>query len=326
MIINDIEQLDINSHLSRIRSENERIHQDRVYQVYEKAPEIEQLEKQISSYALDVVKARLMGRDVDSDYTSRLNNLSDRKKHLLIQNGFPEDYLEPIYNCNICKDWGEIDGKVCSCVRKLRINELYRRSNLTSIFEKENFDTFDLESYSRDKYKGHNKSPHENATIILGKAHNFVENFDSEHGNILIYGGTGIGKTFLSNCIAKALLDAGKSVLYLSANELFEQVLGRYIMSKDRSKALEAIYEYIYKSDLLIIDDLGTEVLSSFVKSQLFEIINQRILSSKSTVITTNLSLEAFQDRYTERVMSRIAKSFVLYPLYGDDIRYIKHH
>ena len=151
-----------------------------------------------------------------------------------------------------------------------------------------------------------------------------MKNFDSEHGNILIYGSTGLGKTFISNCIAKELLDSAHSVLYLSANELFEQVLSRYIMTRDNSTALKSIYEYLYNSDLLIIDDLGTEVLSSFVRSQLFEILNKRMLTEKATIITTNLDLATLQDRYSERIMSRIAKDYVLFPLYGEDIRYRK--
>ncbi len=325
MIIKDIEQFDINSHLSRIRSANEREHQERTMDVYQKIPEIEAIDKEISSISIAEARNRILKKGSDASISEKIEALSQKKKNLLLENGYDADYLQPIYNCSICKDWGEIDGTVCNCVKKMRISELYKRSNLSDVFERENFGTFSLECYSKEVFKNHSKTPYENATKILSNAKNFVENFDREHGNILIYGGTGLGKTFISNCIAKELLDKGKTVLYLSSNELFEQVLSGFIMSREKSPALEAIYEYIYKSELLIIDDLGTEVLSSFVKSQLFEIINQRMLSSRSTIITTNLNLETLQDRYTERVMSRIADGFVLYPLYGDDIRYQKH-
>ncbi|MBO4592204.1 MAG: ATP-binding protein [Eubacterium sp.] len=325
MIVKEIESIDIRSHLSRIRSGYEALHNSRIDEIYSKIPEIKNIDDSLSDIAISEAKNRLMGNPKDEALSEKLGTLSEKKKELLRQNGFPEDYLEPIFNCPICKDWGEIDGKVCSCVRNLRVSELYKRSNLKNVFERENFSTFSLDNYSKVTDPQRGRSPHENATHILKKAKTFVDNFDKEHGNILIYGSTGLGKTFLSNCIAKALLDKGHSVLYLSANELFEDILSTYIMSHSRSSALEAIYNYLYSSDLLIIDDLGTEVMSSFTRSQLFEIINKRMLSNLSTIITTNLDLETLQDRYTERVMSRFAKSYVLYPLFGDDIRYRKH-
>lgn len=325
MIINDIEKIDIQAHLNLIRIQNERTRQERIDEIYEKVPRIEELNKEIACISVEEAKNRIRTGRKNTDIEKQINEKTNEKKKLLTQNGYPEDYLEPIYECSLCKDWGEVNGKPCSCVKRLRINELYQKSNLNRVFEVENFNTFNLDYYSNESDNRHKKTPHENAEGIFEKAKNFVENFDKEHGNILIYGSTGIGKTFISNCIAKALLDDGKSVLYLSANEMFEQVLSNYIMSRNKSDAVEAIYQYIYSSDLLIIDDLGTEVLSSFVKSQLFEIINKRMLSNKSVIITTNLSLETLQDRYTERVMSRIAQGFTLYPLYGEDIRYIKN-
>ena len=326
MIIKDIEKIDIISELSKIRSANEREHKRRILEVYDKVPEIKTIDEETSSLFARTARARLNRDGSDTDISGQMQHYSEKKKLLLKQNGFGEDYLDPIYNCKICQDQGYTNGKMCSCAKRIRITELYKRSNLMNVFERENFSTFSLDFYSRDilLIDDNQISPYQNASKILNKAKNFVENFDKEHGNILIYGSTGLGKTFISNCIAKELLDSAHSVLYLSANELFEQILSRYIMSKDKSDALFEIYEYIYSSDLLIIDDLGTEVLSSFVKSQLFEIINKRMLSGLSTIITTNLDLDTFEDRYTERVMSRVAENYVLYPLYGDDIRYAK--
>ncbi|MBO4864341.1 MAG: ATP-binding protein [Eubacterium sp.] len=324
MIIRDIEKIDIISELSKIRSANEREHKRRIQEVYDRIPEIKEIDEDISSLFAREARARIAGDDA-SDISEQIKDYSKRKTSLLIDNGFGRDYLEPIYTCPICQDQGYADGKMCSCAKSIRITELYKRSNLKNVFERENFSTFSLDVYSKDiKDSQYQVSPYQNASTILKKAKAYVENFDNEHGNILIYGGTGLGKTFISNCIAKELLDSAHSVLYLSANELFEQILSRYIMKNDKNDALLEIYEYLYSSDLLIIDDLGTEVLSSFVKSQLFEIINKRMLSDLSTIITTNLDLDTLEDRYTERVMSRIAENYVLYPLYGDDIRYAK--
>ncbi|HBZ03899.1 MAG TPA: replicative DNA helicase loader DnaI [Lachnospiraceae bacterium] len=324
MIIKDIEKIDIQAELSKIRSSNEREHLSRLSEVYEKIPAIKEIDSSISSLSIEEAKARILKKTVTEDISDKINELSLQKKKLLSANGYDSDYLEPIYSCKLCKDEGFVNGHICSCVKNIRARELYNRSNLNSVFKRENFSTFSLDVYSKEKYEGHQATPYQNASIILKRAINYVKNFDSEHGNILIYGRTGLGKTFISNCIAKELLDNAHSVLYLSANELFEQILSRYIMTKERSSALTTIYEYVYDSELLIIDDLGTEVLSSFVKSQLFEILNKRMINDKATIITTNLDLATLEDRYGERIMSRIAKDYVLYPLYGDDIRYHK--
>lgn len=324
MIIKDIEKIDIINELSKIRSANERLHQDRLSEIYEKISEIKDLDNEITTLSIEEAKSRILKGTADNDIAGKISSLSEKKKELLRINGYDEDYLEPIYSCPLCKDEGYSDGHVCSCAKKIRIQELYKRSNLNAVFKKENFSTFSLDVYSKEPFKDQPLTPYQNASNILKRAHNYVKNFDSEHGNILIYGSTGLGKTFISNCIAKELLDSAHSVLYLSANELFEQVLSRYIMTRDNSTALKSIYEYLYNSDLLIIDDLGTEVLSSFVRSQLFEILNKRMLTEKATIITTNLDLATLQDRYSERIMSRIAKDYVLFPLYGEDIRYRK--
>lgn len=332
MIIKELERFDSKSYLSKIRSRNELISKERQNEVYEKCPEIEAVSRQIADFAINEIKRRLSG-GISSDSNSSsdelkkgLDELTKQKKKLLTAHGFPENYLDPIYDCPICEDWGEVNGQVCSCIKKLRIQELYRRSNLSQLLEKENFDSFSLDYYSKESFAGKDISPYDNARRILDNARQFVADFKDSHNNLLIYGGTGLGKTFLSNCIAKALLDQGYAVLYLSSNELFDEVLSNYLLSKndELKNTLSPLYEYIYNSDLLIIDDLGSELLSSFVKSQLFEIINKRIINGKSTIITTNLNLDSLQNNYTERVMSRIADKYTLYTLYGDDIRYLK--
>jgi DNA replication protein DnaC len=145
-----------------------------------------------------------------------------------------------------------------------------------------------------------------------------VQNFDSAAENLFLYGSTGVGKTFLSHCIAKALLDSAHFVLYFSAYDLFD------LMAKaafSRKKDTETQENFIYECDLLIIDDLGTELTNSFVSSQLFLCINERLSRRKSTIISTNLKLENFSDTYSERTFSRIASNYRLIKLIGEDIR-----
>ena len=145
-----------------------------------------------------------------------------------------------------------------------------------------------------------------------------MNNFKSDGGNIFLYGDTGMGKTFLSNCIAKALIDSGVSVIYVTSFELVNIFEKRI---KDKTEADAFAYDHIFDADLLIIDDLGTEFTNSFTKSNLFEIINERLLHQKSTVISSNLNIREIKELYTERIASRIADRYKILRFFGDDIR-----
>ena len=308
MILQTLEEIDTNEYLSRRRLENEITHKDRIIEVYEKLPKMKELDNQISDITFGTIRSRLKKGSAPDDGESakmqeQISKISLEKKKLLTENGYSEDYLEPIYTCPICQDWGEVQGKVCSCVTKLRIRELYQRSNLEKLLERENFDTFSYEYYSKEPFKDLGISPYENVKRNVENALKFVENFDTVEDNILVYGGPGLGKTFLSNCIAKSLLDSGHTVLYLSSNELFSEILSVYIMSKNETvKALaKPIYEYIYSSDLLIIDDLGTESSGKDVTAFFYSLLNARVNTGMSTVISTNLSHKEMLAVYDER-------------------------
>ena len=153
--------------------------------------------------------------------------------------------------------------------------------------------------------------------------HNFVQNFKQDYHNLFFYGTVGTGKSFLSGCIASELLQSGHSVIYFSASGLFD-TLARYTFDTRAKEALSGFYEDIYNCDLLIIDDLGTEMTNTFVASQLFSCLNERHLRQKATIISTNLSLEELRDRYSDRVFSRITSHYDLCKLTGPDIRMCK--
>lgn len=323
----------------KTRLNNKRLLQERRLAVYIKIPRIEELDEQATNYHIEAAKRRALGLDNDKTVTNstkeKIHKINAEKKHLLLDAGYPSDYLEPVYNCMKCMDTGYIEVtddehgtlpliKKCNCYTRQIIDCLYIQSNLKNVLQKENFDTFNLEYYSNER-GSQQYSPKENMKNILKCAHEFTEGFQqskTERGNILIYGETGMGKTFLTNCIAKELLDTGHSVLYLSATELFEKLIADYVMN--HKKELEELYKYTYTCELLIIDDLGTELTNNFVLSSLFEIINQRGVCGKSTLVSTNLTMPQLSERYSERIMSRIIADYTVFYMYGDNIRYQK--
>ena len=138
---------------------------------------------------------------------------------------------------------------------------------------------------------------------------------------MLFYGDTGLGKSFMSNCIAKALMDTRHTVLYQSAIHLFEEVCGDAVMNKSGNPKNKEIYDYLYRCDLLIIDDLGTEMNNAFTNTALFECLNERLIHQKSTIISTNFSLKELQERYEERIFSRTVGNYTPLKIFGDDIR-----
>ena len=251
-----------------------------------------------------------------------IRSLSDRRRRLLSDAGFPEDYLEQHFECPDCQDTGYVGTKKCHCFLKAIIDLFYTQSNLKGLLEQENFEHFNFDYYSsnyRDRRSGQNSR--ELATRAYQECMNFIHNFDTEHGNLLLFGNTGIGKTFLSHCIAKEVMDSLHSVLYLTASEFFDALLEKALTRNDESCLL---YEQIHQCDLLIIDDLGTEMTNTFVASQLFSCLNERHLRKNATIISTNLSLEELRDRYSDRVFSRITSHYDLCKLTGPDIRMCK--
>lgn len=275
-------------------------------------PEYADLEDAIPSLSASFTKRLIDGEEnARAELSESLRDLSRQKSSLLSAYGFPADYLEPVYECPDCKDTGYIEREKCHCFKKRMIDLLYRQSNLWGILERENFSTL--------SYRYHTGGDLANYQKAVSLCHDFVDSFDMAHRNLLFTGTAGTGKTFLSNCIAKALIETGHSVIYFSAVELFD-TLSKNIHEKDK-EALYNFYDDIYNCDLVIIDDLGTELISSFVTSYFFSFLNERQIRQKSTLISTNLNLKELDDRYSERIFSRIIGNYEICVLTGSNIR-----
>lgn len=302
----------------RIRDNNRYLLETRREEIYRALPEYHELEDSVSSLSVSAARSMLEG---DGNAGTRLRkSLSDvrcRQRKLLTAAGFPEDYLDPVYRCPLCQDTGYIvsgDGRKskCSCFRQREISVLYSQSHIQEAVARENFSTL-----STEYYQGEDLRHFESAVDLCQK---FVKNFNKDYRNILFYGTVGTGKSFLSGCIAKELMDMGCSVIYFSASGLFD-LLARYSFDHRERTALQDLCEDIYGCDLLIIDDLGTEITNAFTASQLFSCLNERSLRKKPVIISTNLSLEEIRDRYSDRIFSRVTSSFALCKLTGPDIR-----
>ena len=288
--------------------------------VYNQIPELENLHNSLSLLGVKQARKLLNGDEhALQELKEERKKLTDRKAMLLTSAGYPADYLEPIYDCADCRDTGYIGNQKCHCFQKAIIDLLYTQSNLKNVLAKENFGTFSFAYYSEnhvDSVTG--RSSLETMQNAHRTALEFVDTFSDEFRNLFLYGDTGVGKTFLSNCIAKELIDRAFSVIYFTAYDFFD-TLAKSKFEKDDTA--EMMSEHIFDCDLLIIDDLGTELPNSLTVSQLFLCLNERLLRRKSTVISTNLSLESIVDIYSERTFSRITSNYTMLKLTGDDIR-----
>ena len=305
----------------RKQTEDRHEQEERIRRATEALPELAAIDHEIASLSVSSARKALEGDETAlSHLRENIKALSKKKTELLTSHGYPADYLEMHYHCPDCQDTGYIGQEKCHCFRQAVIDLLYTQSNIRDILEEENFDHFSFRYYS-DTAVSPTTGLSSLVTMkkLVAESMDFIRNFDTDFQNFFFYGDTGVGKTFLSHCIAKELIDASYSVIYFSAVQLFEHFAENTFGGKreEQSDGLAPIYE----CDLLIIDDLGTELTNAFTASQLFACINERILRRKATIISTNLALDDIKSIYSERIFSRLSSSYTMLRLTGDDIR-----
>ena len=299
-----------NRHLSHTRME----------EAFAKIPELKTINENIASLSVEAARKKLDDDSLSYNLLKKkIDDLKKEKNALIKSAGFSEDYFEPVYTCKNCKDTGYVNGRKCPCFKQEIINVVYSQSNIKEILGRENFSTFSYDYYSDEEINPTTGlSALETAERAVKECRHFIDDFDNKPKNLFFYGDTGVGKTFLSNCVAKELLEKGYSVIYFTAFQLFD-ILSKGVFSKDADAI--AAHQNIFDCDLLIIDDLGTEFSNSFTSSQLFLCVNERILRQKSTIISTNLNMNHMVDLYSERTLSRISSNYSIIKLFGDDIR-----
>ncbi len=286
-------------------------------------PEILTIEREMASHGADVVKAVGMGANLDEYILSLAKaNLKaqQRRKELLKEAGFPEDYLDVKYTCEICKDTGFNKEFYCQCYRKLIRDVAREELGVNSPLKRCTFDSFRLDTYPdvADSLTGVNQREHMKNTFEYCK--DYAENFTTDTQGLFMYGKTGLGKTHLSLAIANVVIDKGYDVYYGSVQSIMDKLEAERFGRLPRE---DSIKEDILNCDLLIIDDLGTEFSTQYTNAEIYNIINSRMLSSLPTIISTNLDMNQIAEKYTQRVASRIIGNCMAVYFCGKDLRQI---
>ncbi len=295
--------------------------------IYEKNVELFELDTQIKLAGLNLSKIVLQKpENVEQEIVkikSYMEDLKTKKERLLSDLKLSKEDFEPKYECQSCDDTGyTTSGERCKCYKQQIIESLYNMSNIKHRLLKENFDVFDINIFSNDTYKNESTTPRQNMHIALDFCMSFCNKFESEVPSLLFYGTTGVGKTFMCNCIAKELIEKGKTIVYQTASNLIEIMEKHRFDRLEESAAQRDSYNFLFDCDLLIIDDLGTELNNSFTNSELFNVINTRLIGDKKMIISTNLSVNELANIYSDRIVSRIFNEFATFKFFGKDLRW----
>ena len=318
MALNNTQFDEIKKVFDARRAKGERELSARLGEIGKKSPAYAELDGQIAEKNFEKSKALIAGDAARAELiTAQISEIIKAKEQALLDAGFPAGYDQMQYCCEACKDTGFVGGEKCSCFKRLEAETLYDASNVRGILDRENFSKYSFDYFGKMKVDPITKmTSFELAEGNYRIAREMCENFAPGRDNLLFFGPAGTGKTFLTNCITKEVLDAGHSVVYLSAISLFEQLADEMFGRSDKD-----VKNQLLTCELLIIDDLGTEMTNSFVVDQLFGIVNERHMRERSTIISTNLDLNQIRDTYTERVSSRLLSWYKTCRFFGDDIR-----
>ena len=290
--------------------------------IYKRSPELEETISLIQTASAELTRANILSSpDLDAR-RAHLQQLREKKSQLLSGLGLSENDLLPRYTCPDCKDTGFIGTEKCHCLRQAEIDLLYTQSNLKKVLSAENFQTFSLDYYEKEINPLIEMSNFDYMRKVVSQCYQYARNFSSGSANIIFTGNAGVGKSFLTHCIAAEVLNGCNSVMSLTAVELFEKIAERRRSFEDEDLPSDA--DYIMDCDLLIIDDLGSETVTQYRVSQFFYCLNERLVNQKPTIISTNLAINQLREIYTERIASRIIANFTVYPIYGRDIRFLK--
>jgi len=313
--------------LEEKRRENDDLYERRLKIACDKAPRLRIIDDEIRVTMAQLISAALSAGADGIIEEIRLKNLElqEERRSEIIRAGFPPDYLEDDYMCHKCNDTGYVRSSMCDCLNELYLNE--QRKSLSSLLRLggETFDNFDLTYYSEEPAPETGISPRRTMEIIYETCVEYARKFSVKSMNLFFNGAPGLGKTFLSACIARVVAENGYSVVYDMASDIFSVFEdAKFARTEDQEEVRAEIKRYM-ECDLLIIDDLGTEMTTSFTVSALFEIVNTRLRTGKKTLVSSNMTLNELRRRYSEQIMSRLEGEYQVLTFRGEDIRKLRN-
>ena len=303
--------------------------ESRTEEVHRRVPALEALDRRLQGTAAQIVLAAFSDGGDPEAALKRLAEenlaLQRERAELLVGAGYPYDYLDDGPACPICQDRGFLpDGALCQCLAACYTQEQNRRLSKMLDLGNQSFGTFSLSWYSPEPWEGYGRSPLDNMKMALELCQSYARSFP-ELGNLLFTGAPGLGKTFLSACIAREVSERGFSVVYDTAGHIFQQFeSGKFGRENPFEEDPDREVNRYLNCDLLIMDDVGTEMLTAFVQSAFYRIVNERLTAGRRTVLSTNLPPEELGRRYGEAALSRIRGEYRILPFFGDDIRILK--
>lgn len=313
--------------LARRRKKAENTAEERKRELYENIPRLAAIERELAQTGVAAAKAVLAGKGRAAKLIEELKikNLALQKERgvILKEISLPEDYLEPQYQCVLCRDTGYVGTGMCGCMKKLLQEEACRSLSSIAPSETCSFGNFRLDYYSDIADPAFSISPRAKMAGILNYCREYVRFFTPSSRSVLMFGGTGLGKTHLSLAIAKEVIARGFGVIYGSAQNLFNAV-EKDRFNRDFSVKSTDYYELLTGCDLLILDDLGAEFTMAFTTSVLYNVINSRLNAGRPIIINTNLDTAKLLERYGDRIVSRIIGSYEMLRFFGKDVRQVK--
>ena len=316
--------------LGRYREDRERRRQaqeQRRQEIYRALPRVEEIDRELRGTVGKIVaEAFRRGTDPSAAIAAlKEQNLSLQRERAIIlrSGGYPADALEDKPACALCGDEGYVGGQVCKCLRAYYTKEQNRVLSRMLDLGNQSFDTFDFRWYDTKFCPQEGSSPRENMEIIYELCANYAHNFGANSANLLMTGAPGLGKTFLSACIAREVSEKGFSIVYDTAAHVFAQFESAKFSREDPGEADEDVRRFL-NCELLIVDDLGSEMVTTFVISALYQIVNTRLITGKKTILSTNLSPEELGRRYSAAILSRIEGEYQILTFFGEDIRRLK--
>lgn len=316
--------------LEERRTRREEVQARRQTEIYQAIPRVAEIDRQLRGTIVEIIQASLRsGTDpLPALGAAQKKNLGlqAERAELLVAHGYPFDALEDHPACPKCGDSGWVGAKMCDCLKKLCTEEQIKELSKLLDLGEQSFDHFSLEYYNDRPWPGEYRSPRENMQDVYEFCLEYARKFGRfPFKNLFLTGSPGLGKTFLSACIARTVSESGFSVVYDTAVNIFarfeDQKFSRDI--DDNREARSETRRYL-NCDLLILDDLGSEMTTPFLQSALYTLINARLSSGRRTVVSSNLTMDAVRRRYSAQTASRLEGEYRVLPFYGEDIRLVR--